>query len=77
MHTIVGKASFDEKAIVENLSTLLDAIVRAKPSAAKGTYLQIDHADLDDGAGREGRSDPRSSDRDHRVTPAGTRDYTA
>lgn len=40
VHTIVGKASFEEKAIVENLSTLLDAIVRAKPSAAKGTYLK-------------------------------------
>jgi large subunit ribosomal protein L1 len=40
VHTIVGKASFEEKAIVENLSTLLDALVRAKPSAAKGTYLR-------------------------------------
>jgi large subunit ribosomal protein L1 len=40
VHTIVGKASFDEKAITENLSVLLDAIVRAKPSAAKGTYLK-------------------------------------
>lgn len=40
VHTIVGKASFEENAIVENLSTLLDALVRAKPSAAKGTYLR-------------------------------------
>ena len=40
VHTIVGKASFEETAIVENLSTLLDALVRAKPSAAKGTYLK-------------------------------------
>jgi large subunit ribosomal protein L1 len=40
IHTIVGKASFDEKALAENVSTLLDAIVRAKPSAAKGTYLK-------------------------------------
>ncbi len=40
VHTIVGKASFDEKALVENVATLLDAIVRAKPSAAKGTYLR-------------------------------------
>ncbi|HEY6234101.1 MAG TPA: hypothetical protein VIW69_03220 [Candidatus Elarobacter sp.] len=40
VHTIVGKASFDEKAIVENVGVLLDAIVRAKPSAAKGTYLR-------------------------------------
>ncbi|MBV8580088.1 MAG: 50S ribosomal protein L1 [Candidatus Eremiobacteraeota bacterium] len=40
VHTIVGKASFNEQQITENLSVLLDAIVRAKPSAAKGTYLR-------------------------------------
>jgi large subunit ribosomal protein L1 len=40
VHTIVGKASFEEKHIVENVGVLLDAIVRAKPSAAKGTYLR-------------------------------------
>jgi len=40
VHTIVGKASFEENQLVENLNTLLDAIVRAKPSAAKGTYLR-------------------------------------
>ena len=40
VHTIVGKASFDEKALTENVATLLDAIMRAKPSAAKGTYLK-------------------------------------
>ncbi len=40
IHTIVGKASFDDAALLENVSTLLDAIVRAKPAAAKGTYLR-------------------------------------
>ncbi|MBV8197613.1 MAG: 50S ribosomal protein L1 [Candidatus Eremiobacteraeota bacterium] len=40
IHTIVGKANFDEAHLVENVTTLLDAIVRAKPSAAKGTYLR-------------------------------------
>ena len=40
IHTIVGKAGFDEAQLLENVSTLLDAIVRAKPSAAKGTYLR-------------------------------------
>ena len=40
VHTIVGKASFGEEQLAENVSTLLDAIVRAKPSASKGTYLK-------------------------------------
>jgi large subunit ribosomal protein L1 len=40
IHTIVGKANFDEHQLLENVSTLLDAIVRAKPAAAKGTYLR-------------------------------------
>ncbi|MBV9720112.1 MAG: 50S ribosomal protein L1 [Candidatus Eremiobacteraeota bacterium] len=40
IHTIVGKASFEEAHLIENITTLLDAILRAKPSAAKGTYLR-------------------------------------
>ena len=40
IHTIVGKASFDDEHLVENVVTLLDAIIRAKPSQAKGTYLR-------------------------------------
>jgi large subunit ribosomal protein L1 len=40
IHTIVGKAQFDEQQLLENLSALLDAIVRAKPAASKGTYLK-------------------------------------
>jgi large subunit ribosomal protein L1 len=40
IHTIVGKAQFDEQQLLENVSALLDAVVRAKPAAAKGTYLK-------------------------------------
>jgi large subunit ribosomal protein L1 len=40
VHTLVGKANFAESALAENINTLIDAIVRAKPSAAKGTYLR-------------------------------------
>ncbi len=40
VHTIVGKASFGEEQLSENAAALLDAIVRAKPSASKGVYLR-------------------------------------
>lgn len=40
VHTIVGKASFAADHLAANVATLLDAIVRAKPSASKGTYVR-------------------------------------
>jgi len=40
LHVPVGKASFSEEAIATNLAALLDAVNRAKPSGAKGTYLK-------------------------------------
>jgi large subunit ribosomal protein L1 len=35
----VGKASFTEQALVENVRAFVDAVVKAKPSGAKGNYL--------------------------------------
>ena len=40
IHVPVGKGSFSEEALVANLATLLDAVNRARPSGAKGTYLR-------------------------------------
>jgi len=40
VHSIVGKASFPEEKIAQNTKTLLHALVAAKPSSAKGQYLQ-------------------------------------
>ena len=40
IHTIVGKALFTEAQLLENVGVLLDAIVRAKPAASKGTYVK-------------------------------------
>ncbi len=40
VHTIVGKASFGEVQLAENIATLMDAILRAKPASAKGTYVR-------------------------------------
>ena len=40
IHAGVGKASFDEAALVENVKAFVGAISRAKPSGAKGTYIK-------------------------------------
>lgn len=59
IHAAIGKLSFDEGKIVANAAALVDALMRAKPSAAKGAYflgasicstmspgLKIDHQEL-------------------------------
>lgn len=40
VHAGIGKASFDEGKLVENIKAFADAVSRAKPSGAKGTYIQ-------------------------------------
>jgi large subunit ribosomal protein L1 len=40
IHVAIGKASFEPEAIVANLVALVDAVNRAKPAGAKGTYLR-------------------------------------
>ncbi|MFN7943920.1 MAG: 50S ribosomal protein L1 [Blastocatellia bacterium] len=40
IHVPVGKVSFDTTRIVENARTLIDAIIKAKPSTAKGRYVK-------------------------------------
>lgn len=40
IHAPIGRVSFDNEKLLENLRTLIDALVRAKPAAAKGQYLK-------------------------------------
>mgnify|MGYP000333904289 FL=1 len=40
IHCPVGKASFTEEQLTENFNTLMDAIIKAKPASAKGTYMK-------------------------------------
>ncbi|CAN0250029.1 unnamed protein product [Phaeothamnion confervicola] len=62
VHAGVGKASFTEKALVENIRAFVDAVSRAKPAGAKGNYirkvsikstqgpgLKVDHGTLSSG----------------------------
>ena len=40
IHCPIGKASFGAEKLTQNFETLMEAIVKAKPAAAKGTYLK-------------------------------------
>jgi large subunit ribosomal protein L1 len=40
VHGGVGKASFDQASLVDNIKAFVDAVSRAKPSGAKGTYMK-------------------------------------
>jgi len=40
VHLIIGKASFDERKLLENYAAVIEELIRAKPSAAKGRYLR-------------------------------------
>ena len=40
VHAGIGKASFDETALVENVRAFVDAVARAKPAGAKGSYMK-------------------------------------
>jgi large subunit ribosomal protein L1 len=40
VHVVIGKNSFGQEKLSDNLSALMEALIKAKPSAAKGTYLK-------------------------------------
>jgi large subunit ribosomal protein L1 len=40
VHSIIGKASFDEAKLMENLTTFMDVIVKSKPASVKGIYMK-------------------------------------
>ncbi len=40
IHSVIGKREFGKEKLSQNFSTLLDAVIRAKPSTSKGTYLK-------------------------------------
>jgi large subunit ribosomal protein L1 len=40
VHLVIGKSSFDDRRLLENYAAVIDELIRAKPSAAKGRYLR-------------------------------------
>jgi large subunit ribosomal protein L1 len=40
VHMVIGRASFAERALLENYAAVIEELIRAKPSAAKGRYLR-------------------------------------
>jgi large subunit ribosomal protein L1 len=40
IHVPIGKASFEEQRLLENMAAVMDAIRRARPPATKGTYVR-------------------------------------
>ena len=40
IHSPIGKVSFDRESLIENFTTLMDVVVRAKPAASKGQYIK-------------------------------------
>jgi large subunit ribosomal protein L1 len=40
VHVPIGKVSFDNEKLTENLNTIMDTLIKVKPSAAKGTYIK-------------------------------------
>jgi large subunit ribosomal protein L1 len=40
VHLVIGKSSFDDRKLLENYAAVIEELIRAKPSAAKGRYLR-------------------------------------
>ena len=51
----VGKASFSDQQLVENIKAFVDAVVKSKPAGAKGTYRAEDLRELEPGRWSQGR----------------------
>ena len=64
VHLVIGKASFDERKLLENYAAVIEELIRAKPSAAKGRYLRS--ITLASTMGPGVKVDPEPHTRNHR-----------
>ena len=56
LHAGVGKVSFTEEALLQNIKAFTDAVQKSKPAGAKGTYVKRVAVSLDHGPRRPRRS---------------------
>ena len=79
VHMPIGKKSFEERALLENYATLVEEIVRAKPSASKGRYIRQITLTTTMGPGHPRRldEDPRHRRGARRVARAGGGSYSS
>jgi hypothetical protein len=70
VHLTIGKTSFEESALLENFTTIMDEIAKAKPSGAKGRYLKtVTSRPRWARASRSIRAGPRPPNRRGRARP--------
>jgi large subunit ribosomal protein L1 len=75
VHLTIGKASFDERSLLENYAAVIDEIVRARPAAAKGRYVLSISLTTTMGPGI--RIDPSRTQASEIVAVGGTRSAAA
>ena len=63
VHLVIGKRDFDERKLLENYAAVIDELIRAKPSAAKGRYIRSVTFATTMGPGRQGRPVPHARHR--------------
>ena len=55
VHLVIGKTGFDERALLENYAAVIEELIRAKPSAAKGRYIRSITLAIHHGSRHQGR----------------------
>ena len=58
VHLVIGKASFEDRLLLENYAAVIEELIRAKPSAGQRPLPALGDAHLHDGPGRQGRRQP-------------------
>ena len=58
VHLVIGKRSFEDRALLENYAAVIDEVIRAKPVGGQGALPALDHPRINPGARGQGRPQP-------------------